>query len=121
MYFSLPAYLFSAYRRFMSDKEWLASLSSYVHARHTSSVENFNSHTLLRYCPKRLSFSHDIYTMRYKKEKLWYLKQSMITYALKFHFYLSILAICECPATFTVNLCISCVFHVEIFNNKKME
>ena len=40
---------------------FLASLQYYQRARHTSAVENFFSHTLLHYVPKRLKFFYSGY------------------------------------------------------------
>ncbi|KAK3106216.1 hypothetical protein FSP39_015367, partial [Pinctada imbricata] len=42
----------------------LAVLSYRYFFRTTWRLENFNSHSLLRYCPKRLSFSYDTYRAR---------------------------------------------------------
>lgn len=45
-------------------EDFLRNVEKYVRARHTSSIEAFNAHTLLTYCPKRLHFSYDIYKMK---------------------------------------------------------
>ena len=55
---------FYCFRSFATSPSWLGSLRFYVRARNTWRIENFFSHSLLRYCPKRLSFSFDGYTMR---------------------------------------------------------
>ena len=54
----------SVSRKFVTNPIWLGSLQYYVRARNTWRIENFFSHSLLRYCPKRLGFSVDGYTMR---------------------------------------------------------
>ncbi|XP_033760729.1 uncharacterized protein LOC117342641 [Pecten maximus] len=51
-------------KSFVTNRIWLGSLKYYATNRHTGRVENFNSHTLLRYCPKRLKFSYDSYMCR---------------------------------------------------------
>ena len=48
----------------MRSPEFSSKLKNYVRCRSTSKLENFNSHTLLSYVPKRLSFSYDSYTTR---------------------------------------------------------
>ncbi|XP_070186244.1 uncharacterized protein [Littorina saxatilis] len=53
-----------AFRKIIMNPNLLASLEYYSRARHTSSVENFFSHTLLHYAPKRIQFSYDGYCIR---------------------------------------------------------
>lgn len=48
----------------MEAREFLSSLRYYTRARTTWKVENFFSHGLLRYCPKRIGFMYDVYVMR---------------------------------------------------------
>ena len=50
--------------KFMKNPEWLGSLKYYTKCHTTSTVECFNSHALLRYCPKRIGFTFDVYRMR---------------------------------------------------------
>lgn len=51
-------------KSFVTNRTWLGSLKYYATNRQTWRVENFNSHLLLRYCPKRLKFSYDSYVCR---------------------------------------------------------
>jgi len=53
-----------SFRSFATSQSWLGSLRFYTKARNTWRIENFFSHSLLRYCPKRIGFSFDGYTMR---------------------------------------------------------
>ena len=48
----------------MTNPEWMDSLKYYTKARTTWRLENFYSHGLLRYCPKRIGFTYDGYVMR---------------------------------------------------------
>ena len=48
----------------MHGRDFLSSLRYYTRARTTWKVENFFSHGLLRYCPKRIGFTFDVYRMR---------------------------------------------------------
>jgi hypothetical protein len=52
----LKLFLFTYFRSFVINPDWTSSLKYYASNRHTSGVENFNLHILIRYCPTRLSF-----------------------------------------------------------------
>ena len=46
-----------ALRTIVYDKRFIGSLSHYIHFRHTSALENFNS-MLTKYAPKRIAFEY---------------------------------------------------------------
>ncbi|ESO90733.1 hypothetical protein LOTGIDRAFT_175811 [Lottia gigantea] len=51
-------------RSIITDKYFLGNLKYYTRCRQTWCIENFYSHSLLKYCPKRIGFSFDGYVMR---------------------------------------------------------
>lgn len=65
-------------RKIIMNPNLLASLEYYSRARHTSSVENFFSHTLLHYAPKRIQFSYDGYCIRYI-QYFWFVSNQAVT------------------------------------------
>ncbi|KAL9960634.1 hypothetical protein ACROYT_G034118 [Oculina patagonica] len=52
-----------AVRDIVADRHWLKSLAFYVKFRHTSKLECFNS-MMLKYAPKRITFSYDVFVAR---------------------------------------------------------
>lgn len=57
-------FLIIIYRKIVTNKEWCGSMEYYVNCQQTWAIENFFSHTLLHYCPKRNSYSYDSYCIR---------------------------------------------------------
>ncbi|XP_061187746.1 uncharacterized protein LOC133195811 [Saccostrea echinata] len=55
---------FQELRKIVTNREWCGSMSFYVNCRQTWAIENFFSHTLLHYVPKRVSYSYDSYSIR---------------------------------------------------------
>nr|XP_034317028.1 uncharacterized protein LOC105338236 [Crassostrea gigas] len=51
-------------RKAITNRDWCGSMAFYVNCRQTWAIENFFSHTLLHYVPKRVSYSYDSYTIR---------------------------------------------------------
>ncbi|XP_052699369.1 uncharacterized protein LOC128176877 [Crassostrea angulata] len=55
---------FQELRKAITNRDWCGSMAFYVNCRQTWAIENFFSHTLLHYVPKRVSYSYDSYTIR---------------------------------------------------------
>ncbi|XP_078332173.1 uncharacterized protein LOC111104867 [Crassostrea virginica] len=55
---------FQELRKVVTNREWCGTMQYYVNCRQTWAIENFFSHTLLNYVPKRVSFTYDSYCIR---------------------------------------------------------
>ena len=57
-------FIFSKNRKVVTNREWCGTMQYYVNCRQSWAIENFFSHTLLNYVPKRVSFTYDSYCIR---------------------------------------------------------